>query len=348
MVDGVFLVGSARWAEGGQGHRNLRLSRSPEVVALASALILLLGCSNEPPPPHERDIMGVLMAGSSSLPVAGAQAGASPVAGTAAPVAGGLPVAGMVAAAGVGAIAGQAAPAAGEGQVTGGVTAMRIFDAGNDPARNDVMPGGICDRLATIQCAGEAYCCDAPGRDVQACIAATASTCREEAHLDDIAAQQQTGFDSGHLRSAFERLEMLASTCDPTIAYFGQTLEGLRGTFKGSIEAGGDCMPGNALDTVEAGASLASCSDPSANACLPGLFEWNCEPVGAAGADCFTDVNCGEGLFCDNPDLSIRGSTCEARKGVGEPCGLPNECVTLLCSDAGACAEGDVQAAYCL
>jgi hypothetical protein len=99
---------------------------------------------------------------------------------------------------------------------------------------------------------------------------------------------------------------------------------------------------------VGLGKALASCLDPSNNACLPeSLLRWTCTPHAEVGGDCFTDVNCNAGLFCDNPDLSISGSTCMTRKAIGAGCGLPNECDSLFCRQ-GQCVEATVDAAYCL
>jgi len=36
-----------------------------------------------------------------------------------------------------------------------------------------------------------------------------------------------------------------------------------------------------------------------------------------------------------------------ARKALGAPCGLPNECESLFCK-GGQCVEATKQAAYCL
>lgn len=221
------------------------------------------------------------------------------------------------------------------------------FDAGSDPARNAVVAGTICERLATIQCAGEAHCCAAPMRDVASCKQAQLTLCSEELLADLIAAQPSAGFDASAAQAAFTELERLASQCDTGFASFAESLGGLRGMFEGTVEAGGSCMPSSVLDRAAAGAALASCTDAASQACMPSLLRWTCAPRSASGDKCFSDVNCQDGLFCDNPDLEIAGSTCMARKPAGSPCALPNECASLTCS-AGTCVEGDVQAVYCL
>ena len=56
-----------------------------------------------------------------------------------------------------------------------------------------------------------------------------------------------------------------------------------------------------------AGGSLASCTMNNDYACLPGVppLPWKCSERGSSGERCFSDVNCKEGLFCNNPDLTV-------------------------------------------
>jgi hypothetical protein len=230
---------------------------------------------------------------------------------------------------------------------TGGVT-MRVFDAGSDPERNAVIAGQLCDRLSTIQCAGEAFCCDNPGRDFNACKEQMQDGCEDSLMFDALAESEKTGFDPGHARAAYEEIERLASECDPSVARFGGSIEGLRGIFKGTVAAGGSCTTINVTRRDEVAKALASCTEPAANACLPnGVLLWTCTARAATGGACFTDVNCNDGLYCPNPDFDVAGSTCRDRKPVGEPCTTPNECATLFCK-GGQCVDETVQAAYCL
>jgi hypothetical protein len=239
-------------------------------------------------------------------------------------------------------------PGEGGASGEGGTGGMRVFDAGNDPALNNVGPGSLCDRLSTIQCAGEAFCCTSPGRDFAACKQVMQKGCDDELMFDALAGDAKTGFDAEHARLAYTEIERRASLCDTGIAAFGESVDGLRGMFKGSVGPGSSCMTLNPTYREEAGKALASCLDPSNNACLPeSLLRWTCTPHAEVGGDCFTDVNCNAGLFCDNPDLSISGSTCMTRKAIGAGCGLPNECDSLFCRQ-GQCVEATVDAAYCL
>ena len=97
---------------------------------------------------------------------------------------GGMPVAGT------GGTAGAIGPAGTGGAGAGGSGAggTATFDAGSDPERNAVTAGRICERFAEIQCAGEAFCCDAPGRTVAACKQRQQSDCDTMAMVVALAA----------------------------------------------------------------------------------------------------------------------------------------------------------------
>jgi hypothetical protein len=229
----------------------------------------------------------------------------------------------------------------------GGGLPMRTFDAGSDPNRNAVVPGKICERLAAIQCAGEAFCCLNPGRDVAACQQEIREQCDSEALADDIAADSVAAFDATRAQVVFTELERLASQCDPSIAAYAESFDGLRSMFAGTVAPNGDCRPSNPLNMTMAGAALASCTSPSTHACMPSLGAWNCAPHASAGGACFTDINCMPGLFCDNPNLSLGGADCIQRKAVGASCELDNECQSLFCRGR-SCVAAEAQVAYCL
>ena len=227
------------------------------------------------------------------------------------------------------------------------------FDAGSEPDRNMVKPGELCERLSTVQCAGEAACCEAPGRTYDECKKAMFDGCRKTLRLDDIAMRAEAGFDAAHAQAAFEKFEALAKKCDPEIALWGSSVEGLRGILQGVTKEGGNCAPrGAATDTAVVGAALASCKQPEDFACQPrstmlsGRPDWTCDAKVAKGEKCFTDDNCQAGLYCDNPKRQL-GAVCKERKAEGEACALPNECDSLACV-ADECAAQTVEAAYCL
>ena len=127
----------------------------------------------------------------------------------------------------------------------------------------------------------------------------------------------------------------------------GESADGLRGIFAGTLKEGADCTPRKLGDDASAGASLAACKDPEDIACLPKGLSWSCVARVDVGGDCFSDANCYLGLFCDNPDLRISGSACMERRIPTTACVTPNECTSLACTD-GKCAEPGVQTAYCL
>lgn len=274
------------------------------------------------------------MAGTGGEPMAGVPAGGPvlPAAGE-----GGMP---PLASAG-------AEPVAGEGGTpVAGAPPERIFDAG-DPSLNNVQAGAVCQRLAQIQCAGEVYCCDNPGRDRAACEQAQYAGCANDLHLDAVSANAIVAFDAAAASAAYNMLQTLASQCDPMIATYGASAAGLLSMFHGTVEAGKSCRPAG-LDEAGAAAALASCADPVNNACLPAnALSWSCTPRGGVGQPCFTDLNCQEGLMCPNPNLSFGEVACAPRKPAGSPCQLANECESIACK-GGVCAPVDAQSAYCL
>jgi hypothetical protein len=227
------------------------------------------------------------------------------------------------------------------------------FDAGHDAQRNAVTPGELCERLSTLQCAGEAFCCDSPGRTNKECKSEMLAGCKKVVHLDEIAMNPTTGFDAARAEAAFAGFEKLAEKCDPSIAAWGSSADGLRGLLQGTVRPGGNCAPrGAATSMAVVAAALASCEEPEAYTCLPrstrlsGTFDWTCAEQSEAGGACFSDYNCEDGLFCDNPKRLL-GARCKTRKAEGSACKLPNECASLFCRN-DACAPADSQAAYCL
>jgi len=222
------------------------------------------------------------------------------------------------------------------------------YDAGSDPDRNKVMPAQLCQRIAEINCAGEAFCCDNPGRTLDACKQDLVSQCSSTLMLDRIAMNSSTGFDASAAEKAYNELERRASMCDVTAAMWGSSGDGLRGILKGTIETKASCMPTSVLDPVDIGAALLSCAHPETNACvyMNILDDWTCETRSKMGGPCVTDNNCSDGLYCVLGAVGMAG-TCGSRKSVGESCTSPSECASLFCKQS-KCVESSKQAAYCL
>jgi hypothetical protein len=284
------------------------------------ALVVATGCGGNDPGPRD---------------------GGRNTAGTGAGAGGG---AGSAAGAGAGTGAGTGA---GAGGAAGSGGALPDFDAGTAEDRNTVEASDLCERLSTIQCAGEAHCCTAPGRTYDECKERMKSGCVDELQLDQIAMQPNTGFDEKIASDAFAAFEALAAECDPTIALWGISLEGLRGIFQGTAAPGANCMPPLAQlqNRVVAGAAAASCAQLATHACLPEALSWTCTEKHGEGGSCFSDLNCLDGLYCDNPQGGF-GAPCRVRKADGATCTNPNECQSLACKQ-GACTSG-VLGAYCL
>lgn len=224
-----------------------------------------------------------------------------------------------------------------------------VFDAGSDPNRNHVKPGEVCALLAAIQCAGEAACCHDPGRDVATCRKAQAQHCKNDLLLDDVSSADNVGFDPELASAAFAELEQRASVCDPSVPAWAASPDGFLGSLSGTLVKGESCEPDGGLTAPAAvlASALLSCQLASGVACLPSKDAWTCEPRVGPGGRCFIDLNCADGLFCDNPMSSFDGM-CQERKGKGESCGGATECISFVCTDKKCAAENDVQAAYCL
>jgi hypothetical protein len=322
-------------------------NRTTSARALAWCLLLAaMGCgtedSNTGRPPVAA---GSGAAGSASNSGTGGSAGAS-----------GAPGAGANGEAGMNGGSGMTATQGGSVAPTQDAGPAPAFDAGTDPSRNRVQPGGICQRLSTLQCEGEAHCCASPGRSFDACFTRQADVCTHELQLDLIAADAVAGFDADMTAQALTHFEQMAAECDPDIAAWGASMDGLRRMLQGTVEPAGSCMPPDDIPSVAGyGAALASCAQTDTHACLFGgdapiplpPISATCTERGQQGAVCFVDTNCIDALYCHNPDGQYSTGTCAARKPVGASCATGVECESRFCN-AGSCIERTQQSAFCL
>jgi hypothetical protein len=224
--------------------------------------------------------------------------------------------------------------------------ALPPFDAGTDPGRNRVPGGQVCERFATIQCAAEAACCGNPGRSFDQCKQVQLNGCVNDVYLDAITANSITAYSIDQAEAAFTTFEQMAARCDPTVATWAAGA--MRGIMQGTINPGGSCKPPSTLDRPVVAAHLAACREGNTTACRPvNLSQWTCESRAQVGGPCFTDLNCVDGLYCDNPQLRPTGATCKQRKADQSGCAAGNECMSLLCK-GGVCVPATVGAAYCL
>jgi hypothetical protein len=223
------------------------------------------------------------------------------------------------------------------------------FDAGSDPDRNHVKAGKVCARLAAIQCAGEAVCCTDPGRDIDTCREELEQSCKTNLLLDDISLAENVGFDPEIASTAFAELERRASVCDPSVAAWAASPDGFLGSLTGTLVKDESCKPeaGMSAAPAEFTSALLSCQLATGVACLPTADAWTCAPRVGPNGHCFVDLNCADGLFCDNPMSSFEGA-CKERKAAGASCRGATECISFICTDAKCAEENDVQAAYCL
>lgn len=225
------------------------------------------------------------------------------------------------------------------------------FDAGSDPDRNNALPGGLCARLATIQCAAEAHCCLSPTRGVEGCETEVRNVCAQELFLDQIAANPVTGFDAAATASALTELEARSARCDLGIAAWSLSSAGIRGILKGTFEPGESCKPPGTSAVTEKpaqAAALASCKFSDDYACLPKslLGDWTCAAKSGVDENCVTDDNCQPDMYCRNPNMAPLGK-CAQRLAIGQTCVNGNECSSLYCK-AGSCVPVDQQVAFCL
>jgi hypothetical protein len=245
--------------------------------------------------------------------------------------------------------AGARQPEAGSGGAAAPIMHASSFDRGSDPDRNKVSGAEICKRLSEIDCAAEAFCCDRPGRTVDACKADVLKVCSQDLMLDQAAQNPITGFDQTAAQTAYTELEERASQCDPGVAAWAGSSQGLRGLLKGTVAPGASCKPPQSLpDPTSIASALVSCRDPEHSACMytNPFDDWTCTPRAADGGACLTDNNCQEGLYCVLPTLAVNGS-CTSRKEVDASCNEPRECKSLFCKKS-KCVAADQQAAYCL
>jgi hypothetical protein len=241
----------------------------------------------------------------------------------------------------------------GAGGAGGSAGDPSLFDelVGTEEGRNDVPSGEVCERIATIQCAGEASCCDMPGRDFEACKATMKKGCIDELFLDAMTANPITGYDRENAVDVFAEYESLARRCDLSVAEWGASMNGLRAMTRGTLAAGADCRPAP-LDLISPGpraaAFLLACTGFETHACFPKASSWSCAPREPEGGACFMDMNCVDGLFCTNSKArSLQGGTCNARKADGAPCDFPSDCASLACK-GGTCAAHTQHNLFCL
>jgi hypothetical protein len=194
----------------------------------------------------------------------------------------------------------------------------------------------LCAQIARVQCEAAA-CCPTHVPNAN-CEAEARQTCEGDLQLDAIAADPATGFNEATFDMALAEFESRASSCQANVAVFViDPVGGLRGAAAGTLPAGADCTASNMSSQVAIATALASCANPATSACLPSETTWTCAARGPEGAPCFTDANCDDNLYCDNPDTELTGAVCVARKAAGEACSAANECLSLSCG-GGACS----------
>lgn len=244
---------------------------------------------------------------------------------------------------------------------TGGVAPMTDgglppFNAGTDPARNRVQAGQICARVSAIQCAAEVHCCSKPKKNLEGCKAELTKACSEGLYLDDVSKNAVAGYSPTQTEAVLNKIEEYSKTCDPSIIAWMPQPDGLLSMFQGTVAPGGMCKPSGLILTGGSFvAAMASCEQSTTTSCLmtgsgmPPSSPQNatCAPRAAAGGKCFYHTNCGDGLFCPNPQQSYAGATCTPQKPTGAACSEDAECATFTCR-SDVCLVATVDSAFCV
>jgi Dickkopf N-terminal cysteine-rich region len=124
--------------------------------------------------------------------------------------------------------------------------------------------------------------------------------------------------------------------------------------FQGTVAPMGMCKPSGLPSVGNYAAALASCTQPLTHACLFTGDGPNAPPQTAtcaartdAGATCFVDLNCKDGLYCANPQMKYSQGTCTPLKATGATCTLDAECASFTCRSA-VCVVTTEATAYCV
>jgi hypothetical protein len=225
-------------------------------------------------------------------------------------------------------------------------TGGRVFDAGDDPLRNRVPAGKVCDRMTTIMCAGDQYCCPRNDHSLGACKQAMMNSCAP--YMDPWSAHPALAYDMDRAEAAFAEFEERASACDTGIVPWVLSNAGFRGVARGTIQPGSSCFSfdGGAV-TTDSISMLGSCGVPEAYACMyESPNNWVCAPRSDSGGPCFTDMNCLDGLYCEAMGSL---SKCAPRKPNGESCLNLLMCESMNCDMATSrCLPATLETAYCL
>jgi Dickkopf N-terminal cysteine-rich region len=333
------------------------------------ACLLLSAAACAPPADTERVIIPTIFAGVSGgsgvpAPSAGAAGRSGPPPGTA----GGMQTGtagggGPVGASGTGVVgpgptAGGASgtpPIAGSGSVQpmpdGGLPA---YDAGTEPDRNTVRAGQLCARVSALQCAAEQHCCTTAKNSFDACKTQLTKTCMDNAFLDEIAMNNVAGYSQTQTKATFDQIEVFGANCDPTVTMWAAQPEGLRAMFQGTVAPGGMCKPTGLPSQGSYAASLASCTNAETTSCL---FSGTgptappqtatCAARGDSGATCFLDVNCKDGMYCQNPQMKYSSGKCAALNQNGATCTLDSECASFTCRSA-VCVAATADTTFCV
>jgi hypothetical protein len=224
-----------------------------------------------------------------------------------------------------------------------------MADGGVDATVPRVEGSALCTRLITLQCEQYVRCCSSAPMDfdVPGCIESLLPPCRDG--IGAYLADERTGYDPEIAAEALAEGEALSAACSLDIARWVATREGLFRSFAGTVPAAGDCTPTSATDV----ATFVSC-DRLDYACTPALGDrFLCAPRVGAGASCFLDNDCVEGLACiRSVPLDPATGRCGDRLAAGAVCRQSTDCESYYCHVptglmVGTCAAATQDNVYC-
>jgi hypothetical protein len=217
-----------------------------------------------------------------------------------------------------------------------------------DPGGGPIPATVLCARLTEIFCAAEQACCTEPTRrhaSAEACVAERGPDC--ETSLTPIFTDSRTGYSSARARERIDDLLAMTAACDPAAAAWTVTRAGLLGVMEGTVALDGNCSPAYSGDLAPGMVCLAPQSCLLEQVVM--TFEGTCGAARGLGGDCFTDLECQDGLYCEPPNNWFGGGgSCTARLANGGSCGdNDTACLSWSC-EAGLCAVATANSTYCL
>lgn len=218
------------------------------------------------------------------------------------------------------------------------------WDWGHDMAEAEPEPtctpdasDTFCTTYAERLCTAHFACCTDDSLtypSMESCVARTVCSCTG-ARAGTAFSDGRAAFDDGAASVLLERLNGLASSCEP-VGFAELDVEGL---FRGSLAEGADCSP----DGADFSATYACAAGTYCN--ITELTDdgarGTCRRFAGPGEACEA-VECQPGHYCAE-------TGCQPQLAAGAPCAGDYECATDLCDEtAFTCASAADAGVYCM